>query len=112
ARNASVHAGSVPEAVASENMLTGALRQLFALSEAYPDLKANQNFLQLQNDLTGIENKIAYTRQAYNDAVLQYNNKVETFPGVVVAGLMGKTEKAMFEIEDATQREVPRVSFS
>ena len=110
ARNAAVAAPGVAEKVASENLLSGALRQLFAVAESYPDLKASANFLRLQEDLTGIENKLAYTRQAYNDAVLLYNNRVEMLPSSLVASLMGKKEKPYFEIE-AADKAVPQVKF-
>ena len=87
ARNAAVAAPGQPKA--AENMLTGALRQLFALSEAYPDLKANQNFLQLQSDLSDIENKIAASRRFFNNAVQEYNTAIQTFPAVLFAGMFG-----------------------
>jgi LemA protein len=91
-------------------MLTGALKSLFAVAENYPDLKANQNFLQLQDELTHTENKIAYARQHYNDSVLSFNNTIETFPGVVFARMMNKQEKEMLQIP-AESREVPKVTF-
>jgi len=110
ARNASVASPTLEAKVENENVLSGALRQLFAIAEAYPDLKANQNFLRLQEDLTGIENKLAYTRQAYNDAVLLFNNRVEMFPSSLIASWMGKKEKLYFEVEPSAQ-EVPQVKF-
>lgn len=97
---------------ASEGALTGVLSRLFALSEAYPDLKANQNMLQFQEQLTSTENKVAFSRQAFNDAVLGYNNKAENFPNTIIAGMF-KFELASFlEIESEEKREVPEVSFS
>ncbi len=99
ARNAAMAAEGPAEAAQTENMLTGALRQLFALSEAYPDLKANQNFAQLQEELTATESRIAFARQHYNDSVLGYNTKIETFPANIVAGMFNFTEREYFEIE-------------
>ncbi|HID22268.1 MAG TPA: LemA family protein, partial [Planctomycetaceae bacterium] len=89
-----------------------ALGRLFALVENYPDLKANQNMLSLQEELTSTENKIAFARQAYNDAVMQYNTLRESFPQSIVANMGGFTEAQLFEIEEPEQREAPRVSFS
>ncbi len=103
ARNAATTAQG-PEAQAqSENLLTGALRQLFALSEAYPDLKANENFLELQEELTATEGRIAYARQHYNDTVLKYNTSIETFPAVVLAGPLRFTEREYFETDDESR---------
>ncbi len=99
ARNAAMAAEGPAEAAQTENMLTGALRQLFALSEAYPDLKANQNFAQLQEELTATESRIAFARQHYNDSGLGYNTKIETFPANIVAGMFHFTEREYFEIE-------------
>jgi len=96
----------------AEGALTGALGRLFAVIEAYPDLKANQNMLALQEELTSTENKIAFARQAYNDAVLAYNNQRETFPGVLVAPMFGFDEAKLFEIEQPGEREAPKVSFN
>jgi LemA protein len=110
ARNMGVNAQGVQEQAQAENMLTGALKSLFALSEAYPDLKANQNFLQLQEELTGTEGRIAYARQFYNDTVQRYNTKIQTFPAVVVAGAMHFTPREYFEIEEQS-REPVQVSF-
>ena len=92
------------------NVLTGALRQLFALSEAYPDLKANQNFSELQEELTATEGRVAYARQFHNDAVLKYNNKIQQFPGMVLAGPMKFSPREYFEAEEGA-REVPKVQF-
>ncbi|HQX23442.1 MAG TPA: LemA family protein [Pseudomonadota bacterium] len=96
----------------AENALTQTLGRLFALSEAYPDLKANQNMMQLSEELTSTENKVAFSRQAYNDSVMGYNNKREMFPGNLVAGSFGFQPAALLEIEDPAKREVPQVKFS
>lgn len=103
ARNAATTAQGPQDQAQSENMLTGALRQLFAVSEAYPDLKANQNFLELQEELTATEGRIAYSRQHYNDTVLKYNTAIETFPAVVLAGPLRFTEREYFEAEDESR---------
>ncbi|WBQ13951.1 LemA family protein [Hyphomonadaceae bacterium BL14] len=110
ARQQAVDASSVKDLAQAENMLSGALRQLFALSEAYPDLKANQNFLKLQNELADLENKIAAARRFFNNAVSEYNTAIEQFPAVVLAGMFGFTEKEFFEI-GGTERATPSVSF-
>lgn len=111
ARNAAMSAGGSPhEQAAADNQLTGALRQLFALSEAYPDLKANQNFLALQEELTATEGRIAYARQFFNDSVLKYNNKIQAFPTVIYARMLKFTEREYFEADEA-DRSAPRVSF-
>jgi LemA protein len=94
----------------AETQLGGTLGRLFALSEAYPDLKANQNMLALQEELTSTENKVGFARQAFNDAATDYNNKREVFPAVMVAGTFGFTEAALLEAAQA-EREAPRVSF-
>ncbi|MDZ7620343.1 MAG: LemA family protein [Patescibacteria group bacterium] len=95
----------------AEGQLTGALGRLFALSESYPDLKANQNMLALQEELTSTENKVAFSRQAYNDAVTAYNTGREVFPTVVFAGMFNFQPANLFEIEEPGQREAPKVSF-
>ena len=95
----------------AEGQLTGALGRLFALSESYPDLKANQNMLSLQEELTSTENKVAFSRQAYNDAVTTYNTQRETFPTVIFAGMFNFQPANLFEIEEPGQREAPKVSF-
>ena len=95
----------------AEGALTGAMGRMFALMESYPDLKANENVLQLQEELTSTENKVAFSRQAYNDAVTAYNIAREKFPNVVIANSMGFKEAALFEIEVAEQREAPKVQF-
>ncbi len=95
----------------AEGQLTGALGRLFALSENYPDLKANQNMLSLQEELSSTENKVAFSRQAYNDSVMRYNTARETFPNVVFAGMFNFHKADFFEIEEPQQREAPKVSF-
>jgi LemA protein len=97
---------------AAEGQLNGALGRLLAVAEAYPDLKANQNMLALQEELTSTENKVAFARQAYNDAVMQYNTRRETFPDVVVANFFNFTAAQLFEVESEKEREAPRVSFT
>jgi LemA protein len=92
-------------------MLTGALGKLFALSESYPDLKANENFSQLQEELTTTENKIAFARQHYNDSAAVYNTARMKFPNNIIANMFGFGDQEYFEIEDASQKEAPKVSF-
>ncbi len=99
ARNMAVSASGPAEQAKSENMLSGALKSLFAVSEAYPDLKANQNFLELQEELTGTEGRIAFARQAYNDSVLKYNTAIEQFPGLVFANMFRFTGREYFETD-------------
>ncbi len=111
ARQAGIDAGTVQEQAQAENMISGALRKLFALSEAYPDLKANQNFGQLQEELTSTENKIAFARQHYNDSVRQYNTRIESVPDNFFAGAFGFQHRDFFELEEAEQREAPQVKF-
>ncbi len=96
----------------AEGALTGALGRLFALAEAYPDLKANQNMMQLTEELTSTENKIAFARQAYNDSVMAYNTKRETFPTVIIAGIFNFLPAELFAVEEPGQREPVKVSFS
>ena len=96
----------------AEGALTGALGRLFALAEAYPDLKANQTMQQLMEELTSTENKVAFARQAYNDAVMSYNNAREVFPNSVIAGAFNFSEAVLFEITDQKEKEVPKVSFA
>ena len=111
ARNTGMAASSDPHAQASaDNAMTGALRQLFALSEGYPDLKANQGFVSLQEELANTESRIAYARQFYGDAVSRYNTAIQKFPNVVFAGMLGFSEREFFEAEDAA-RVVPEVKF-
>jgi len=104
-------AGAMAGLLGAEGALTGALGRLFALSEAYPDLKANQNMMQLTEELTTTENKISFARQAYNDAVMVYNTKRETFPTNIVANMFNFSQAMLFEIEDESQKEAPKVSF-
>ena len=96
----------------AEGELSGALSRLLAVVENYPDLKANQNFLALQEELTSTENKIAFSRQFYNDSVLTYNNKTQMFPSNIIAGMTGFKEGEFFEVEAPAEREVPKVSFN
>ena len=115
ARNAAVtaQAGGVAAQAAAENVLSGALRQLFALSEAYPDLKANQNFQQLQAELSDIENKIAAARRFFNNAVQEYNTGIQRFPAAVFASSFGFAPKEFFDLgeERKTVGEAPQVKF-
>jgi LemA protein len=92
--------------------LTGALSKLMVVSEQYPDLKANQNMMQLTEELTSTENKVAFARQAYNDSVMTYNTSRETFPNVVLAGAFGFLPAELFHVDDPTERNAPKVSFS
>ncbi len=111
ARSQAIAAGSVQEQASAENMLTQTLRSLFAVAENYPDLKANENFMMLQEELAGTENKIAYSRQFYNDTVLTFNNAIQVFPNNILAGMFNFTARDYFEIEEAS-REPIEVSFS
>jgi len=110
ARNKYLTAGSVDDKVKASKDLTGALNKLFALTEAYPDLKANENFILLQADLKECEDKIAMSRQFYNDIVLTYNNKVETIPSNIVANMAGFKKSEYFQIDEA-EKEAPAVKF-
>lgn len=122
ARNMAVQAGQTaaqkpgdPQAMGqlaqAEMQLGGALSRLLAIAEDYPDLKANQNMLALQEELTSTENRIAFARQAFNDAVMKYNTARETFPAVLFANFLGFEPAEMFEIENAAEREAPQVKF-
>lgn len=111
ARTNAIGAGTVGEQGQAENMLSGALKSLFAVAEAYPDLKANQNFMMLQEELAGTESKIAYARQFYNDTVMKFNTKQQVFPSNIIANLFGFSEKEYFEIEEAEAREPVKVEF-
>ena len=113
ARNAAMAAHGPAQQAAAENALTGALRQLFALSEAYPNLKANENFQQLQMELTDLENKIAASRRFFNNAVQEYNTGIQRFPAVLFAGALGFTEKQFFDLGADRQAvaEAPQVKF-
>jgi LemA protein len=123
ARNAAYAAGQQaarnpgePQAMTAlggaEGQLTGALGRLFAVAEAYPDLKANQNMLALQEELSATENKIAFARQAYNDSVMSYNTQREVFPTTVIASMFNFQAANLFEVEQPAEREAPKVSFS
>ncbi len=105
-------AQAVAGAMAAEGALTGALGKMFALAEAYPDLKANQNMALLQEELTSTENKVAFSRQAFNDAVMAYNTARETFPRVLFAGALGFQPATLFEIAAPAEREAVKVSFT
>ena len=110
ARSGLMNAGSVKEVSEANNALTGALTSLFAIAENYPELKADQNFKELQSELTETEDKISYSRQFYNDAVLMYNNKCEQFPSNIIAGMFNFKEADFFEIASG-EREAPKVQF-
>ena len=100
ARQMAIDASSVAEQAKAENFLTSTLRSLFAVTENYPDLKANENMMQLQEEITSTENRIGFARQHYNDQVLKYNTAIETFPAVVIAGMLRFTEREYFEVDD------------
>ena len=106
ARNMAMNAQGPADQAAAENMITGALKSLFALSEAYPDLKANQNFLNLQEELTGTEGRIAYARQFYNDTVYRYNTKVQSVPSNLIANQFNFDEREYFEVDEASRANV------
>ena len=113
ARNQAAAAARDPASLsAAEGQLGGALRQMFAVAEAYPDLKANQNFMQLQSELAGTENQISSFRQNYNSLVRQYNTSMLSFPTNLIAGPFGFTPQPFFEIQDTVQREAPAVKFT
>ena len=105
-------AGAIRGLMSAETQLTGALGRLFAVAEAYPNLKANETMMQLSEELTSTENKVAFARQAYNDAVMTYNVARETFPSVMIAGMFGFGPAQLFELESAEERKAPKVSFS
>lgn len=98
--------------ISAEGGLSGALSRLMVVVEKYPDLKANQNMLQLTEELTSTENKVSFARQAYNDSVMQYNNAREVFPNVIFAGMFGFQSAELFKIDDPTERNAPKVSFN
>ena len=110
ARNTYATATSVEDKANANNQLTETLKNLFALAEAYPDLKANENFMALQTELSGTEDKIAYSRQFYNDTVQMYNTAIMKFPANLIAGMLGFKEEAFFKIDDA-QKEPVKVQF-
>ncbi len=103
ARASAINAQGPAEQARAENMITGALKSLFAVSEAYPELKANQNFLALQEELSGTEGRISYARQYYNDAVLRLNTKIQSFPSNILAGMFGFKEHEYFEADDTSR---------
>ena len=105
-------AAAIQQLAGAEGALSGALGRLFALAEAYPDLKANRNMMQLSEELTSTENKVSFARQAFNDAVMGYNNKREVFPGSVIAGMFSFMPAQLLEIESPAKREVPAVKFA
>jgi LemA protein len=111
ARSQAINAGSVGEQGKAENMLSGALKSLFAVVENYPELKANQNFLMLQEELAGTEGKISYARQFYNDTVMKFNTKQQVFPSNIIANMFSFKEKEYFEIEEPAAREPVKVKF-
>ncbi len=113
ARNTAIAAPGVEQKVAAENMLTGALRQLFALSESYPDLKANQNFQQLQAELSDIENKLAAARRFFNNAVQEYNTGIQQFPAALFAGMFGFHAQQFFDLGESRAQldQAPNVKF-
>ncbi len=111
ARNQAISTTGVANQAQAENVITGALKSLFALSESYPDLKANQNFLALQEELSGTEGKIAYARQFYNESVQSYNTKTQTFPSALIASRFGFKQREYFEADD-TSRGPVKVDFS
>jgi LemA protein len=102
---------SVADRAKIENFLSQALKSLFAVSENYPDLKANENFLNLQEEITTTENRVSFSRQAYNDEVLNLNNKTEMFPTNIIAGMFNFEQAEYFEIDDIIEKEVPKVQF-
>jgi len=112
ARSQAMGAKTVAEAAKAEGALTEALSKFMLVVENYPDLKANQNFLAVQEELTSTENKIAFARQNYNDQVLGFNNKTQMFPSNIIAGMFGFTKRDFFQLEGAAEREVPKVSFT
>jgi LemA protein len=107
----SISGGTVQDRAQAETMLSGALRQLFAVAENYPDLKANQNMLALQEELTATENRIAFARQHYNDSVMSFNTQIQQFPGNLIAGSFGFKDRTFFELKDPTEREPVKVQF-
>ena len=111
ARNMAINAEGPAAQAQAENMLSSTLKSLFAVAEAYPELKANENFMNLQEELTDTESKIAYARQFYNDSTMSYNTGIQTFPQNVFAGMFGFSAREYFEIDDAEVREAPKVSF-
>jgi LemA protein len=112
ARAAAQQAQTPTESAQAEGLLSQALGRLFAVAEAYPELQADENFRQLQTEVAETENRIAVSRQVYNDTVLTFNNAIQTVPGVLIAGPFGFAKRDFFDVEDDAQREVPQVSFT
>ncbi|MBN1885424.1 MAG: LemA family protein [Candidatus Krumholzibacteriota bacterium] len=112
ARQQAIDASGVADQAKAENFLSQTLRSLFAVVENYPDLKGNQSMMAVQEELVSTENKISFARQHYNDTVMVYNTRTEVFPSNVVAGMFGFKPRDFFELEDAAQREAPKVDFS
>jgi LemA protein len=110
-RSQAIDASTVGQKAQAEGLLSGALGQLRVQVENYPDLKANQNFLALQEELTSTENKISFARQSYNDQVLFYNNKIQMFPSNIIAGMFKFLQEEFFQVEDEKERAVPKVAF-
>jgi len=104
-------AGAITDLASADGALTGALGKLMVVMEAYPDLKANENMMQVQEELTSTENKVAFSRQAYNDSVMTYNNKREMFPSNIIAGIFGFKFAQCWELDDEAARDAPKVSF-
>jgi LemA protein len=112
ARTMAMNAQGPAAKAEAENILTGALKSLFAVAEAYPNLKANENFMQLQEELTSTENRIAFARQFFNDQTMTYNTRIQQFPTNLIAGLFNFTRREFFEVKEASEREAPKVSFA
>lgn len=111
ARSQAMQAGSTAEKAQAENMLSGALKSLFAVAEAYPDLKANQNFLELQRELSDTENKIQASRRFYNGVVMEYNTKIETVPTNFIANMFAFTKREFFELDEEAAKQPVKVEF-
>lgn len=111
ARSGYMGAHSISEKIEADNQLTGTLKTLFAVAENYPELKANQNFIKLQDDLKGTEDKVAFSRQFYNDTVLKYNNSLEVFPNNFVAGMFRFEKETFFKIDNEEAKQAPNVQF-
>ena len=111
ARTQATQATAIKDKQAAENFLTSSLRSLFAVVENYPDLKANENMLRLHEEITSTENRIAFSRQFYNDEVMRYNTSLQQFPNKIIAETFSFKTKELFEIEDASQKEAPEVKF-
>jgi len=111
ARNMAMNATGIGDRAQAENMLTGALKSLFAVAEAYPNLKADQTFLRLQEEVASTENKVAFSRQFYNDSVMSFNTRREVFPTNIIANMFNFARREFFEVKDDAQREAPQVKF-